>query len=78
MSEMATAPAGESSAADESSGDHFVCCEASDCSAVRTLCGLATTYDGVADVVDCVVCADLDRNDWCPRYGRCPYGGDGS
>lgn len=62
----------------ETTVDHFICCEApEDGSPTPTLCGLVSQHDGVlADEVGCVVCTDLERNDWCPLHGRCLWGED--
>lgn len=51
---------------------HLVCCD--DDIGTKALCGTGVAKapwgDG-AHETDCVVCVDLGRSDFCPRYGRC-------
>lgn len=49
---------------------HVCCCRDEDVS----LCGVDLTdsnWDHDKQNLQCVVCDDLERSDWCPKGGRC-------
>jgi hypothetical protein len=50
---------------------HTVCCY--DDAGVRAFCGIDVTdlpWEDL-DAATCVVCADLEKGDYCPAYGVC-------